>query len=184
MQIQPFQSLPLKGRHRHFKQSRSYLWRFRECDLQALRWKCQGLVSSSSGANGFHCCSAWTTWNKIRKQESGRPTIKPAKPHSPSLPLCYLHTRRCENTVSGQCEVQIVKELWWVVPNALHFFDTETVLRDSTQDKKKKMLGERKRGHKRTAQENGERKSTNMLLCPSSRGVQHLMTFPKVHSRE
>lgn len=72
VQIQPFQSLPLKGRHRHFKQSRSYLWRFRECDLQALRWKCQGLVSSSSGANGFHCCSAWTTWNKIRKETRER----------------------------------------------------------------------------------------------------------------
>ena len=64
----------------------------------------------------------------------------------------------------------MVMELWWVVPNALHFFDTETVLRDSTQDKKKDVC-ERKRGHKRTAQENGERKSTNMLLCPSSRGV-------------
>ena len=50
-----------------------------------------------------------------------------------------------------------MKELWWVVPNALHFFYTETVLRDSTQDKKKRCSAKESVGtreqHKKTESE-------------------------------
>ena len=91
--VRPRQSRPLRSGHRHLQYYLPHLRRLRECDLHDLLWKCQGLMSSSSGALVFHCNSACIQANGQRKikfekkQERGRPIMN--LPNSLSL-SCYV----------------------------------------------------------------------------------------------